>query len=222
MCSSTRRRVADLPLGVVGNGYSPVMDVSELLEGYGPTYAEAAGIPLRDKPAPLFQLLMLALLSSVPIKAEVAVAAARELFAAGWRTPQRLLGSTWQQRVDALGRASYKRYDESTATALAETAERLLEEYGGDLRRLKPDGRDTGELEKALTGFTRIGPTGATIFCREVQAVWPQVRPYIDARARAAAHSLGLPQNLDDLAATVPEERIAPLAAALTRYSLRH
>lgn len=75
----------------------------EVLERLGRTYADEAGITLRDKPAPLFQLLMLSMLFSAPISAEAAVASLREIREAGWRTPERLLDSTWQQRVDALG-----------------------------------------------------------------------------------------------------------------------
>ncbi|MEU6134871.1 hypothetical protein [Nocardioides sp. NPDC047086] len=81
--------------------------VRRLLDAGGTTYAEEAGIRLRDKPSPLYRLLVLAMLSSTRISTDIAVAAAWELSAAGWRTPQRLLDSTWQQRVDALGRARH-------------------------------------------------------------------------------------------------------------------
>jgi hypothetical protein len=97
-------------------------DVASLLRQHGTTYAEAAGIPLADKPSPLYQLLVLTTLSSTRISADVAVTAARELFRAGWRTPERMRTATWQQRVDALGRGGYRRYDESTATKLADGA----------------------------------------------------------------------------------------------------
>ena len=63
---------------------------------------------------PLFQLLVLTILLSVRIRADIAVDAARELFRAGWRTPKAMSESTWKQRVEALGRAHYVRYDEST------------------------------------------------------------------------------------------------------------
>ena len=43
--------------------------IEELLDSAGTTYAEEAGIALADKPAPLFQLLMLAELLSAPISA---------------------------------------------------------------------------------------------------------------------------------------------------------
>ncbi len=115
--------------------------VDELLKEHGTTYAEDAGIKLADKPSPLFQLLVLTLLFSTRISADIAVAAARELFKAGWRTPQRMLDSTWQQRVSALGRGGYRRYDESTATKLEELSKQVLDAQGGDLRRIRPSGR---------------------------------------------------------------------------------
>lgn len=192
-----------------------------LLEEHGATYAAEAGIELADKPAPLFRLLVLTMLSSTRISAEVAVAAARELFAAGWRTPERLLASTWQQRVDALGRGGYRRYDESTATQLENLCRHLEDEYGGDLRRARP-GRTRGadELIEAIESFPRIGPIGARIFCREVQAVWPELRPFFDDRGLEAAGSQGLPTDPEKLAALVPDDRVADFATALVRSAL--
>src|SRR3546814_8670495 len=70
-----------------------------LLREHGTTYADEAGVTLRDEPSPLYQLLVLTTLSATRISAEIAVAAARELFAAGWRTPEKMREATWQQRV---------------------------------------------------------------------------------------------------------------------------
>src|SRR5688572_11530676 len=64
-----------------------------VLDRHGTTYAAAAGIRLRDQPAPLFQLLVLAQLLSARIGADVAVATAGELIANGWTTPQRMLSA---------------------------------------------------------------------------------------------------------------------------------
>ena len=195
--------------------------VDELCDRYGTTYAAEAGITLRDKPAPLYQLLVLTTLLSVRIKADIAVAAARELFTAGWRTPEKMNGSTWQQRVDALGRAHYVRYDESTATSLGEGAQRVLDVYHGDLRRLRSEADgDVEALRGALTGFRRIGAVGAHIFCREAQVVWPELRPYFDERALRTAAGLGLPTDPKALADLVAPGDTAGLAAALVRYSL--
>jgi hypothetical protein len=192
--------------------------VRQLLAEHGTTFAQDAGISLRDKPAPLFQLLVLATLSATRIRAEAAVSAAHELFVAGMRTPERMRDATWQERVDALGRGGYRRYDEGTATKLEESASYLLDEYGGDLRRLRPSSAaGVADLEGALTAFPRLGPTGAGIFCREVQAVWPPVRPYFDRRALETAARLNLPHDPEQLAALCPRGRVADLAAALVR-----
>ncbi|MEU6880204.1 endonuclease [Streptomyces sp. NPDC046712] len=201
------------------------MDTSEvitrLLREHGRTYADEAGITLHDKPAPLYQLLVLTVLCSIRIRAETATAAARELFAAGLRTPRAMADSGWQERVDALGRAHYVRYDESTATALGDGAELLLDRFHGDLRRLREQaGGDTAELRGLLQEVPRIGPVGADIFCREVQAVWPELRPFFDERSRSAAADLGLPRTSSGLAELVPPEDLARLAAALVRVSL--
>jgi hypothetical protein len=199
------------------------VETTELLDRYGRTYAEDAGITLRDTPSPLYRLLVLTTLLSVRIKADIAVAAARELFRAGWRTPAAMAAATWQERVDALGRAHYKRYDESTATRLGEGAQRLLDVYGGDLRRMRTEADgDVTALRTALTGFPRIGETGAHIFCREVQAVWPELRPYFDERALAQAGELGLPTDPKRLAGLVNGADVARLAAALVRSGLDH
>jgi hypothetical protein len=194
--------------------------VRELLDEHGTTYAAEAGITLRDKPSPLFQLLVLTTLASTRISSKIAVAAARELFAAGWRTPEKMRSATWQQRVDALGRGGYRRYDESTSTKLEESATYLLEEYRGDLRRLRPDDHaGVDDLREAIAEFPRIGPTGAGIFCREVQAVWPEVAPFFDDRALGAAERLGLPDDPERLGDLAPPGRVAELAAALARVA---
>lgn len=195
--------------------------VRRLMDAYGQTHAEEAGIKLRNTPAPLYQLLTLCVLFSVRIKADIAVAAARELFGAGMRTPRAMADSSWQARVDALGRAHYRRYDERTATALGDGAEFLLDRYRGDLRRLhdaaegKPD-----RIRELLQEVPRIGPVGADIFCREAQGVWPELCPSFDDRARKAAAELGLPSSPEGLARLVDTEAMPRLAAALVRAGL--
>lgn len=185
---------------------------------HGITYAAEARITLRDKPAPLYQLLVLATLLSARISAGIALAAARELYAAGYRTPRRMADATWQQRVDALGRGGYRRYDERTATMLGDGAEQLLSEHRGDLRRLRSE--DVGQLRTGLQSFPGIGPAGADIFCREVQAVWPELVPYLDRKALQGAARAGLPEDTSKLAALVPEADVVHLAAACVRAAL--
>jgi hypothetical protein len=199
----------------------PAELTDRLLDEYGQTYAQEAGIRLRDTPAALYQLLVLCLLLAVRIRAEIATAAARELFAAGLRTPRAMADADWQARVDALGRAHYKRYDERTATALGDSAELLNSRWRGDLRRLREEGGgDRAALRRLLQEFPRIGPVGVDIFCREAQGVWPELRPSFDQRARHTAAALGLPDTPDGLAELVRPEDLPRLAAALVRVSL--
>ncbi|GAA1490430.1 endonuclease [Brachybacterium sacelli] len=191
-----------------------------LLDAHGTTYAAQAGIDLADKPSPLYRLLVLATLLSTRIGADIAVAAARELSAAGFRTPQRMVDSTWQERVDALGRGHYRRYDESTATRLGDGARLLLDTYRGDLRRLRDAAEDPEDVRERLQDFPGIGPTGAAIFVREVQSIWPGVAPFVDRKALDGARRLGLPRDPEELDGLVDPADRARLAAALVRAEL--
>jgi hypothetical protein len=195
--------------------------VRALLDRGGTTFAAQAGIRLKDTPAPLYRLLVLSVLLSTRIRADIAVDAARELIGSGMGTPDRMLAASWQERVDALGRASYKRYDESTASALGDGAELMRSDFGGDLRRLRDraDGDPRG-VREALTAFPRLGPVGAEIFCREAQAVWPSLRASIDGKAIAGARRVGLPADAAALAELVPGDELARFAAALVRVGL--
>ncbi|MFK4144924.1 endonuclease [Streptomyces sp. NPDC004065] len=193
----------------------------ELVEAHGETFAHEAGIRLRNTPQSLYQLLVLAVLLSARIRGSVAVAAARALFEAGLRDPRRMAAASWQERVDALGRGGYRRYDERTATQLGDGAGLVTERWGGDLRRLREEtGGRVPELRALLQEVPGIGPAGADIFLREVQAVWPEVAPYLDGRALAGAERLGLPTDPARLTALAGDTEPAALAAALVRAAL--
>jgi endonuclease III len=194
--------------------------VRRLLDVAGTTYADDARIKMSDKPMPLFQLLVLCMLASKPIDATIATAAARELFKAGLRTPKAILAANRQTMIDAFGRAHYVRYDESSATRLTDMAERVRDDYSGDLRELADRaGHDVAAVKRKLKKFKGIGDTGADIYLREVQDVWPWVRPYFDDRATRTAKRLGLPAQPAKLGALAPRAN-ARLAAALVRASL--
>ncbi|EHK87868.1 hypothetical protein SacazDRAFT_01629 [Saccharomonospora azurea NA-128] len=216
-----------MSLGVGGYCWTVTTDARQartatrLLRVAGRTYADEAGITLTDTPSALYRLLVLSVLLSARIKADIAVAAARELFAAGCRTPRGMLDASWQDRVDALGRGHYVRYDESTATTLGKGAQSIDDEYRSDLRRMarRADG-DVSTLRTLLRDVPGIGAVGADIFCREVQAVWPWVRPYLDGKARKGAERVGLPGDAEALAALVSDEDLARFSAGLVRVSL--
>jgi endonuclease III len=196
--------------------------VKELLDRCGRPYAEDTGIRLADRPGPLYQLLVLSTLLSARISSEVAVAAGRELFAAGYRSPKAMSEASWQNRVDALGRGHYRRYDERTATMLGDGAELLSSRWHGDLRRLRDEaGGDRDGIASALTQFPGIGPAGASIFLREVQDTWPDVAPYVDAVMTSGARRVRLPADRESLARLLLDSgQPARLAAALVRVSL--
>ncbi|MGV0045941.1 endonuclease [Mycobacterium colombiense] len=194
--------------------------VRRLLDVAGTTYAAQARITMSDKPMPLFELLVLCMLASKPIDAGIATAAARELFKAGLRTPKAVLQANRQTMIDAFGRAHYVRYDESSATRLADMAERVRDEYSGDLRLLAERSRhDPAAAKRMLKQFKGIGDIGADIYLREVQDVWTWVRPYFDDRTTGTAKRLGLPADPKKLGSLAPQDN-ARLAAALVRVSL--
>ncbi|MFJ1593471.1 endonuclease [Kitasatospora albolonga] len=192
-----------------------------LVENCGRTYAEEAGIRLKNTPQPLYQLLVLSLLLSARIRAPVAVAAARALYGHGLRTPRRMADATWQQRVDALGEGHYRRYDERTATQLGEGAELVLDIWRGDLRRLREEA--DGDRDRLMEGLRRvpgIGPAGADIFVREVQSLWPEIGPWTGTKAVRGAERLGLPTSPGRLAEAGRGHDDAVFAAALVRAAL--
>jgi endonuclease III len=195
--------------------------VRELVGAHGRTYAEEAGIALKDTPQPLYRLLVLSHLLSARIRGSIALATARALYEAGLRDPRRMAQASWQERVDALGRGGYRRYDERTATQLGEAAGLLNERWGGDLRRLRreADG-EVPELRRLLQEFPGMGPAGAGIFLREAQGVWPETAPYLDAKALQGAERLDLPKDPERLAELAGDTDPAVLAAALVRAAV--
>jgi endonuclease III len=198
----------------------PKQVVRRLLNVAGTTYAAEAGVRISDKPMPLFQLLVLCMLASKPIDATIAMRAARELFTEGIKTPKAVFAADRRIMIDAFGRAHYVRYDESSATRLTEIAQLVVDEYSGDLRGIaRRSDDDIDAAKRMLKKFKGIGDTGADIYLREVQDVWPWVRPYFDKRATRTARKLGLPTDPKKLGALAPRAN-ARLAAALVRASL--
>ena len=197
------------------------ISIEDLLAEHGRTYAEEVGITLADKPAPLFQLLVLTHLLSANLSAELGLRTAR-LLRRRFRTAAALAGASDHERWEVLSEARYLR-KEQTARQLGEMATRLVDEYDGDLRRLRDraDGvpERVGEL---LQEFAGVGPLGADIFRREVQAVWPGLRPFLDEKAAGPARALGLPHTAAGLARRTGDDDLSRVGAALVRHGLEH
>ena len=178
------------------------------------TFAKDAGIQLADEPAPLFQLLVLCMLQAKPIRATVAVDAARGLFAAGLTTPEKLAAAPRSQLIRIFGAAGYARYDESSATRLRSMSQLLIDEHSADLRTL----RNTAPT--SLQVFDGVGPACATMFAREAQGVWPELAPVFDKKALQGAEKLGLSQDPEELAALVAGSTEPPAATELPADAL--
>lgn len=193
-----------------------------LLDRHGRTFASELGADLgRATPAPLFQLLCFALLASARISAAQAMEATKALVDHHWTTPEKMAQATWRERTDVLNRSGYARYDESTSRMLEETANLLLEKYGGDLRKLREAAdRDPDQERRLLKEFKGIGDVGADIFLREVQAAWDEVYPFADKVALKASDRLGLGKDSEALAKLVSRDDYARLIAALVRTDL--
>lgn len=189
-----------------------------LLREYGITFAEEAGIVLKNEPEPLFQLLMLSLLLSEPAHAASAVHAVRALRLEGFSTAEKMVEATWQQRLDVLIRHGYERHEEDTATCLGRLGERVLSKYQGDLRKLEQQASgDADRTRKLLQEFDGIDDIGATIFLCEVQRTWPALGPVVDRRVVPVTDELGLtPSNLE-LSHLVPPDDLPRFLAALVR-----
>jgi endonuclease III len=193
-----------------------------LLDRHGRTFCDELGIPLhRNRPRDYFQLLCAVVLMSTRIRYSVAVTAARGLFEHGWKTVEALAASSHADRVMVLDAAHYVRYDETRSTMLGELCRLLIVRYQGDLRKLRREAEfDPIKERSLLKEFKGIGNTGVDIFFREVQMVWGELYPFIDAKAADAARVLGLPDDANTLAKIVGKPVFPRLVAALVRTNL--
>jgi len=195
-----------------------------VLKQHGYTLSQELGIALKpESAAALFRLLCAAMLSSARIKTDVAIKAAKGLAARGWITAKALAGSTWNERVKVLNEAGYVRYQQRTATLLGNMAQRLLEKYQGDLRKLREKAdRRPDEERRLLKQFRGLGDVGADIFFREVQIVWEELRPFVDQRALRGARKLGLQDDPQSLARLAGERDLPRFVAGLVWTQLEH
>ncbi len=194
--------------------------VADLLEAGGETFAEEAGIDLADKPAPLYRLLVLAVLLSSRVQAKLGTRACRELVDSGLGSPERMRDAARDDVHAALTRAKFLSKDQTT-DALQQGAELVADRWHGDLRRMRAEADgDTATLTGLLTEVPRLGPVGADIFVREVQLVWPEFRPHLDGKATGGAAAVGLPTDPAALAELVDGDDLARFSAALVRADL--
>lgn len=197
--------------------------VRAAMRRYPKSYAERLGIDIaKNTPGPLYQWLLASLLFSTRISADQAEKAAQALFEQGWRTPNKMADTAWEERVKVLNRSGYARYDESTARYIADTTKLLQDDYGGDLRKLREAAEQDPKKERErLKAFKGIGEVGVDIFFREVQMAWDELYPFADKKALKSAEKLGLGKDAKALARLVQNRRDLPrLLTALVRIDL--
>jgi hypothetical protein len=196
--------------------------IDRLLNRHGQTFCGELGIGIeKNTPSVLFRWLVASILYSARISAGNATEAARALSDAGLTTADKMAGASWQDRVDVLTANGYKRFDESYSRNLGNMAETLQDTYGGDLRKLRAAAEeDPGQMRRRLKAFKGLGETGIDIFFREVQAAWPELRPFADKKALEGARKLGLPGSASGLAEKVSAAEFPRLVAALVRTDL--
>ena len=154
-----------------------------VLQLYPRTFSEELGLRSLDTPSGSFRLLVMALLMSARIRASTALDAARALFRRRWTTPSRMADAPWDERARVLNESGYARYDERTSTALGDTAQLIVDRYGGDLRRLRcAADRDPTVERRLLKQCKGIGDVGVDIFFREAQRTWAELYPFADRR----------------------------------------
>lgn len=204
------------------SGPSSKAIIASLLDAHGKTYCRELGIDIeKNTPSQLFRWLCASILFSARIGAGQAVKAAHALAKDGLTTPRKMAQSTWRHRVTVLNRNGYARYDESTSRMLGDTAQLLLDDYGGDLRKLRDQSNgDPAAMRTALKRFKGLGDIGVDIFFREVQTAWPELYPFADKKSLDAADKLGLGTSAKALARHVGRDDFPRLLTALVRASL--
>lgn len=193
-----------------------------LLERHGQSFACELGVRIeRNTPSSLFRLLCFSLLAGSRISADIAMQAAQTLAEKGWTTVGKMAESTWRQRTDTLNRSGYARYDESTSRMLGATADLLMEQYNGDLRKLRQRAGNNPERERKLIKQCKgIGDVGVDIFMREAQLAWGELYPFADKLSLRAADKLGLGKDAKTLARHVERKNFTRLIAALVRCEM--
>ncbi|WP_226577769.1 hypothetical protein [Acuticoccus sediminis] len=195
-----------------------------LMADEGRTFCEELSIPLaRGTPSPLFRWLTACILSASPIRHDQAARAARALADAGLTTARKMADATWETRRKILNENGYARFDERTASILGDAAQLIVDEYGGDLRRLREAaGHDPKDERARLKSVKGVGDTAVDIFFREVQAIWDELYPFADDLALEAAKRHRMGRDAKALAETVPRKSFPHLVVALARDELSH
>jgi endonuclease III len=194
-----------------------------LLNRFGRGFAEECGVHVTSNPASLLHLLCLSVLLARSDDYHRAASTTRAMRDRGWENATRLARADQQERTRVIRDQGWPRADE-LANALGGLADAVIEQYHGDLRRLRNKaGHDPTRERQELVRLPGVDDRVVDLFFRDVQVVWHEVAPFADRRALAAAHRLGLGESTADLATragSADSERLAWLVGALNRVDL--
>jgi len=201
-------------------------DMQELLEKKGELFSIELGIDVENEP---FKWLVASVLFGGRISADTAKQTYKVYEERGLITPA-AIDSAWHHTlVKAHGEGGYTKYDGITADYMKSIAQRVLNEYGGDITELDRQSESPRELETQLEHFHGIGPVTARIFLRELRGVWKNADPSLTDIEFKAARNLGLISENDNPTESlkefwsqngIDEYDFRNLQAALIRHGL--
>lgn len=194
------------------------MDVVTLIEECGEPYSKMLGIDLKRGDNAYVKWLLASILYAKPIREESATKTFKAFESAGLVDAKSIADAGWDRLVQVLDKGGYARYDYSTADRLLEIFGNLQKNYGGSLQGLYDLSVDAKDLEHRIMGLGKgIGPVTVSVFLRDMQLVWPEVRPTPTPRIKKAAEALGI-RNIEGYAGEHGVS-VVELETALHRYS---
>jgi hypothetical protein len=192
----------------------------------GRGFAEACGFRVIGNPASLFQILYLSVLLASDRDYQRAVRVARVLRDRGWESAAGMASSLHDERAGLIRTAGRRRDAAQIAATLGDLAQKIVDRYRGDLRRLRTEAkRDPGRERELLKKLPGVNDRAVDNFFQEVQVLWQEVAPFVDRRALAAARKLDLGRSVADLtelAKARESEKLAWLAGALVRVDVEN
>ncbi len=159
-------------------------------------YSEELGIDLKsNSDVELFKWFLASILFGARISETIAKNTYKTFKKYNLLTPEDILKAGWNFLVSPVMReGGYVRYDELTSAKLLTICNALIKEYGGSLKKLHEEAKDSTDLENKITSFYGIGPVTANIFLRELRPFWkksdPEPLPIVKIMARM--HNINL------------------------------
>jgi endonuclease III len=131
------------------------------------TSASTLGINVRDSELDLFEWFLACFLFGKPIQSGVAINTWELMIENKLDTPWAIVDAKNRKLVGVLYEGKYTRYAESTARAMKQCMQQLIDWYEGSLQYMIDTSENEDMLEKRLQKLYGVGPKVAEIFMRE-------------------------------------------------------